>query len=115
MVEWLERGENEISPSDLEVWHLEKTFYSFKDLNIWKQNGTLNADYQKQLLAKRRKEKGKSKARQNERREKDRYIDEVEDVMGKAPAARKQKKVSGTGKTSGSSSKASGSKSHGRK
>jgi hypothetical protein len=94
MVDWLERGEDESTPSDLDVWHCVKTHYSFKDLRIWKQNGTLDAEYQRQLRQKQ-KEKGKGKARQQERKEKG-------DVIEEAPVTKKQKRKSGTGKASSS-------------
>src|SRR6266511_6156888 len=41
MVQWLEVEDDE-GPSDLEVWHLQKPHYTFKDLEIWKKEGTLN-------------------------------------------------------------------------
>ena len=35
MVEWLERDSEDDEPSDLQVWHLEKSHYTFKDLGLW--------------------------------------------------------------------------------
>ena len=60
MVEWLEQEEDDEEPSDLEVWHLQKSCYTFKDLGLWKKEGTLDKEYQKRLA------KGKTKARQTE-------------------------------------------------
>jgi len=76
MVEWLERADDADEPSDLHVWHMEKAHYTFKDLGVWKKEGTLDKDYQM-----RQKEKGKAKERTSQRREKRRIavpIDEAE-------------------------------------
>jgi len=62
MVKWLKRDVDDDEPSDLEVWHLRKTRYTFKDLGIWKKEGTLDKVYQKQQKEKG-KGKGKAKAR----------------------------------------------------
>ena len=85
MVQWLE-GENDEGPSDLEVWHLQKPLYTFKDLGIWKKEGTLNKDYKKKLQLKE-----KAKARQKERKEKNRDTD---DSMDEAETSKKGRKVS---------------------
>ena len=45
MVEWLEQEEGDEEPPYLEVWHLQKSSYTFKDLD---------KEYQKQLKAKAR-------------------------------------------------------------
>ncbi len=89
MVEWLEREEGEEEPSDLEVWHLQKSSYTFKDLGIWKKDGTLDKEYQKRL-----KEKAKAKARQNERNEKNRkmYNDSGDDSGDEAESSKKGRK-----------------------
>ena len=58
MVEWLERNDDDDGPSDLQVWHLEKSHYTFKDLGLWKKDGTLDKDFQRH-----QKEKGKAKAK----------------------------------------------------
>jgi len=101
MVQWLEWVEDDEGPSDLEVWHLQKPHYTFKDLGIWKKEGTLNKDYKKKL-----QEKEKAKARQKERKEKNRNTD---DSMDEAETSKKGRKVSG-GKSKKSVSKLSRSK-----
>ena len=58
MVEWLERDIDGDESSDLHVWHLQKSQYTFKDLGLWKKDGTLDTGYQIQ-----QKEKGKAKVR----------------------------------------------------
>ena len=70
MVEWLERIDED-EPSDIEVWHLQKTQYTFKDLGVWKQEGTLDKEYQMW----QQKEKGKAKARMSQRKEKRRMAE----------------------------------------
>jgi hypothetical protein len=90
MVEWLERNVDDDEPSDLQVWHLEKTHYTFKDLGLWKKDGTLDKDYQR-----RQKEKGKAKAKTSQRNEKRKKV-ESDDC--EAETSRKGKKSSG-GKT----------------
>ena len=92
MVEWLERDDDHDEPSNLHVWHSEKSNYTFKDLGIWKMEGTLDKDYQR-----RQKEKGKAKAKANQRDEKKRKVDSDDDVA-KAETSKKGKKSSG-GKT----------------
>lgn len=73
MVDWLERSNEDEEPSNLDVWHLEKPHYTFKDLGIWKKEGTLDKEYQK-----RQKEKGKAKIRTSQRKEKRRMEDSNE-------------------------------------
>ena len=73
-------------PSDLHVWHLQKTQYIFKDLGLWKKDGTLNKDYQIQ-----QKEKGKAKVRTSQRKEK-RSNFELDD-SGDETTTRKGKKI----------------------
>ena len=92
MVKWLERDVDGDEPSDLEVWHLEKNNYTFKDLSLWKKDGTLDKDYQR-----RQKEKEKAKAKANQRDEKRKKV-ESDDGVGEAETSRKRKKSSG-GKT----------------
>ncbi len=74
MVMWLEREEDDEDPSDFDVWHFQKPHYTFKDLIIWKKEGILDKEYQKQLRAKEKekenaKGKAKAKVRQNEQRD----------------------------------------------
>lgn len=92
MVEWLERDDDGDEPSDIHVWHSEKTHYTFKDLGIWKKEGTLDKDYQR-----RQKEKGKAKAKKSQRNEK-RKKNESDDSDGEAETSKKKKKSS-SGKT----------------
>ena len=92
MVEWLEQIDDDDEPSNLHVWHSEKSHYTFKDLGIWKKEGTLDKDYQR-----RQKEKGKAKAKTSQRNEKRRRI-ESDDNVGEAETSKKGKKSSG-GKT----------------
>lgn len=103
MVEWLESDMNDDGPSDLHVWHLEKTHYTFKDLGLWKKDGTLDKDYQIQ-----QKEKGKAKVRTSQRKEKKKQV-EPDNSGDESVATRKEKKSSG-GKDK-AVVKASGSKS----
>ena len=105
MVKWLEWDENEDEPADLEVWHLQKAHYTFKDLGLWKREGTLDKTYQRQ----KEKEKGKGKTRASQRTEKGRKVkpdDSADESADEAEVLRKKKK-------SGSkpAPKASGSKS----
>jgi len=79
-------------PSDLKVWHLEKSHYTFKDLGLWKKDGTLDKDYQR-----RQKEKGKAKAKTRQRKEKRKEV-EFDDNVGEAETSKKGKSSSG-GKT----------------
>ena len=102
MVEWLEKDVNDEDPSDLHVWHLQKTQYTFKDLGLWKKDGTLDKDYQIQ-----QKEKGKAEVRTNQRKEK-RSNFELDDSGDET--TRKGKKSS-SGKNNKAVLKASGSKS----
>ena len=92
MVEWLERDDDD-RPSDLDVWNLEKSHYTFKDLGIWKKDGTLDKDYQR-----RQKEKGKAKAKASQRNEKKRKI-ESDDSVGEAETSKKGKKSLGKNKS----------------
>ena len=91
MVQWLERDDNDDTPSDMDVWNLEKSHYTFKDLGIWKKDGTLDKNYQR-----RQKEKGKAKAKTSERKEKRRKL-ESDDSVGEAETStsKKVKKSSG--------------------
>ena len=89
MVEWLERNDDDDEPSNLDVWHLEKSHYTFKDLGIWKKEGTLDKDYQRH-----QKEKGKAKAKTSQRKEKRRKI-ESDDSIDEAETSKKRKRSSG--------------------
>jgi len=81
----LEREEDDEEPSDLEVWHLQKLNYTFKDLGIWKKEGTLDKKYQKQM-----RERGKRKRKRlrlglgriNEKRRTERSLMTVERTVG---------------------------------
>jgi hypothetical protein len=92
MVEWLDKNDDDDEPSDLHVWHSNKSHYTFKDLGIWKKEGTLDKDYQR-----RQKEKGKAKARTSQQDEK-RRKGESDESDGEAGTSKKRKKLSG-GKT----------------
>ena len=108
MVRWLKVDVDD-KPSDLEVWHLKKAQYTFKDLELWKKEGTLNRDYQMQQKEKG-KGKAKAKARNSQRTEKSRKI-EPDDSTDEAEISRKKKKSSGSKTTTKSLPKASSSKS----
>lgn len=102
MVEWLDREDGDTDPSDLDVWHLAKSHYTFKDLGCWKKEGTLDKDYQMRL-----KKKGKAKERINERKEKKRK-ERPDDSSDEGGTSRKGKKSSGKRgalKSSGSKSR----------
>jgi hypothetical protein len=61
MVAWLER-EDGGSPSDFEVWHLQKSEYGFKELKEWLANdGTLDKAAKRRLEQAKEKAKGKGK------------------------------------------------------
>jgi hypothetical protein len=87
MVDWLEMKEDDDEPSDLQVWHVEKSHYTFKDLGLWKKDGTLDKDYQR-----RQKEKGKAKAKISQRNEKRGKV-ESDDGGGEAETSKKGKKL----------------------
>jgi len=108
MVKWLKRDVDDDEPSDLEVWHLRKTRYTFKDLGIWKKEGTLDKIYQKQQKE-MGKGKGKAKARTSQRIEKNRKI-EPDDSANEVEISRNKKKPSGS-RTTKPIPKASSSKS----
>ena len=91
MVEWLERNDDDDEPSDLQVWHLEKSHYTFKDLGVWKAEGTLDKDYQRRQ---KEKGKGKAKAKTSQRKEKKRRL-ESDDSAGEAETSKKAKNSSG--------------------
>ena len=90
MVEWLERNVDDDEPSDLQVWHLEKGNYTFKDLGLWKKDGTLDKDYQRRQKEKR---KEKAKAKTSQRDEKRGKV-ESDDGVGEAETSKKKKKLS---------------------
>jgi len=89
MVEWLERDVDDDEPSDLEVWHLQKPHYTFKDLGLWKKDGTLNKDYWMQ-----QKEKGKAKVRTSQKKEKRRKVG-PDDNVDEFETSKKKKNSSG--------------------
>ncbi|KIJ93234.1 hypothetical protein K443DRAFT_13003 [Laccaria amethystina LaAM-08-1] len=41
MQKWLERGKDELEPTDEDVWGIAKSQYTFVDLGLWKKQGTL--------------------------------------------------------------------------
>jgi hypothetical protein len=41
MQEWLEHEDNELEPTDEDVWGVTKSQYTFVDLALWKKHGTL--------------------------------------------------------------------------
>ncbi len=108
MVRWLKQDVDD-DPSDLEVWHLQKTQYTFKDLELWKKKGTLDENYQMQQK-KKGKEKAKAKARISQRAEKSKGV-EPDDSTDELEISRKKNKLSGSRTTTKSVPKASGSKS----
>lgn len=65
MVEWLEREDGDL-PSDFEVWHMQKSEYGFKELELWIANdGTLDKVVKAKLeKAKGKKGKGKNRAKE---------------------------------------------------
>jgi len=110
MVRWLKKDVDDDGPSDLEVWHLQKTQYTFKDLELWKKEGTLDNDYRMQLKEKG-KGKAKAKARSSQRSRKSRKA-EPDDSIDEAEISSKKKKSSGSRTTTTKSvQKASSSKS----
>ena len=94
---------NDDEPSDLHVWHLQKAHYTFKDLGLWKKDGTLDKDYQIQ-----QKQKGKAKVRTSQREEKRKQVEP--DINDDEPETSKKGKKSSGGKNK-AVVKASGSKS----
>lgn len=44
MVQWLNRGDDDLEPSDKDIWGVVKPNYTFADLSTWKVEGTLNID-----------------------------------------------------------------------
>ncbi len=96
----MEREEDDEEPSDLEVWHLQKLNYTFKDLGIWKKEGILDKKCQKQMREREKgkekeKEKAKARTRQNEQKEKNRKKSDEsgEDSGDGAGSSKKGKKV----------------------
>jgi hypothetical protein len=97
MQEWLEREDNELEPTDEDVWGVTKSQYTFVDLALWKKQGTLEDPKGSQ---KKKLEKEKTKGREKERKQK-----------GKKDGSEGEEQESPKkGKSSGS-----GSKSHKRK
>lgn len=79
MVDWLKRGEDEAKPSDQEVWGARKVKYTFKDLKQWKAQGKL---LDPASPVKKRLDKVKAKARDDQRKgkgQKDESDDDQED------------------------------------
>jgi hypothetical protein len=80
MVAWLER-EDGGSPSDFEVWHLQKSEYGFKELKEWLANdGTLDKAAKRRLEQAKEKTKGKRKEKEKKGKGKERE-DHLEDAM----------------------------------
>ena len=80
LVAWLER-EDGGSPSDFEVWHLQKSEYGFKELKEWLANdGTLDKAAKRRLEQAKEKTKGKRKEKEKKGKGKERE-DHLEDAM----------------------------------
>jgi len=87
MVAWLEREDSD-SPSDFEVWHLQKSEYGFKELKEWLANdGTLDKAAKRRLELS--KDKGKGKGKKGKGKEREDYQEEKMQVddYGKGKAS----------------------------
>ena len=81
MVEWLERGDN-LEPTNLDVWGIDKPQYNFKDLGIWKKDGTL--ELKKKDIKGKAKEKVKERVNTRDIKKRAREDDDDKDKeMGK--------------------------------
>jgi hypothetical protein len=124
MVQWLEREDTD-HPSDLDVWHVQRSDYGFRELAVWIANGgTLDNDVKTKL----KKGKGKEEEEEEEEdkdkeREKDKDKEKKKE-KGKRKGRKRSKAMEESdedGEDSedkgGQSNKASGSskKSHKRK
>ena len=108
MVAWLE-DDSDDSPSDFEVWHIQKSEYGFKELKEWlKSDGTLDKAAKarlERLIEKSKGKRGKGKGKEAE----------VDDGgKGKGKEKEKEVEVDDSGKRKGKASTSS-SKTHKRK
>lgn len=70
MLAWLEGKEDKLP--DIEVWGVEKSVYTFKDLEFWMENyGTLAMDVKEMDKAKKQGKKGKKDKDDKEKKNKD--------------------------------------------
>jgi hypothetical protein len=67
MQEWLECEDNELEPTDEDVWGVTKSQYTFVDSALWKKQGTLEDPKGSQ---KKKLEKEKTKGREKEQKQK---------------------------------------------
>jgi hypothetical protein len=95
MVEWLEREEGDL-PSDFEVWHLQKSEYGFKELELWIANdGTLDKVAKAKLekaKAKKGKGKAKDKGKESDDSAEDKMEVDVEEIPKKKSSSSKANK-----------------------
>jgi hypothetical protein len=89
----LERGKDELEPTDEEVWGIAKSQYTFVDLGLWKKQGTLKDP---RGLQKKKLEKEKTKGREKERKQKRKK----DDVDNEEEGSSKKGKSSGSGSKS---------------
>jgi L-rhamnose mutarotase len=106
MRRWLERKDDETDPTDQEVWGIIKAQYTFKDLSLWKMQGTLGG---RGDSPRKKIDKGKAKSRDEERSSKKQR---VESDVDEGQSSKAGKKSSGSSKDKSSKS---GSKTHKRK
>lgn len=108
MVAWLEDDE---SPSDFDVWHIQKSDYGFKELKEWlKGDGTLDKAAKGRL--ERSIEKGRGKKAKGKGKEKEAEVDDGGKEKGKGKE--KEVEVDDSGRRKGKASTSS-SKTHKRK
>jgi L-rhamnose mutarotase len=93
MQKWLERGKDELEPTDEEVWGIAKSQYTFVDLGLWKKQGTLKDP---RGLQKKKLEKEKTKGHEKERKQKRKK----DDVDNEEEGSSKKGKSSGSGSKS---------------
>ena len=112
MQEWLERDKNDVVPSDMEVWGVQKLEYTFKDLELWKVHRTLQDPGAKKL---KKLDKSKVKMRNNEQvaKHKKGDSDDGDNSLKKEKGEEKEKgKEKEEMSSSKAKSKSSSSKSH---
>jgi len=95
MVAWLEHEDGN-SPSDFEVWHLQKSEYGFKELKEWLANdGTLDKAAKRRMELSKDKGKGKGKKGKEKEKEREDYQEEKmqvdDDGKGKASSSNVKK------------------------
>jgi len=94
MVRWLEHEDKDI-PSDLDVWHIQKSEYGFKELQDWVANGgTLDIAVKRNV--EKAKAKAKAKAKGKAMEESDEDEKEEEDKMEIEKRSEEKKKASGS-------------------